>query len=295
MGPITLAYLDGASAARKKQLAEAMYVEVDSLVHDVLNKIASARSNEDPYEFAMPAERIVFSFRDCLVSVFDFGDKVFFELLSTARAAYDDVGLVLFKRTNKGKASHGATVLHEQLSGDFYGSLTSRAFLCDILLSLMNEPRLIKNTPPPRNHRRRARRILGDNVPAFWTRVSWTIGEEVAAKGSDGTGNFRMPLHFCRGGWMYLPEGKKGDEWCPIRKRWRSWRRHSWKGHPDFGIRLHNYAPEVEPEGVSKDVISLVRKRATEAAKKAAIRAWEQQQIERKAGKTRLNRRKGNG
>jgi len=84
---------------------------------------------------------------------------------------------------------------------------------------------------------------------------------------------------------MYLADGKKGDEWCPIKKRWRSWRRHAWKGHPDFGLRLHDYAPELEPEGVSKDVISLVRQRAMNAAKTAAIREWEQQQIERKSRK----------
>ncbi len=144
--------------------------------------------------------------------------------------------------------------------------LSANSCVLDVVLSLIAEPNLVKRSAPSRAMRRQARKA-GANPPALgWYKVGWTIGSEVRAQQGSGGADYTLPLHFSRAHWRRSERGKPSAERRPGRNGWWVWVKHSFKGHPDNGIKLHHYMPTVEPNGKSA---------ATIAATQQMLKAWQ--------------------
>jgi hypothetical protein len=126
----------------------------------------------------------------------------------------------------------------------------------DILLALLCEPRLVKRSAANKSTRRRAARVFRNTPLPEWHRVTWTIGDKVVGRDrNQGTGD-RRPLHFCRAHWRRADSGMPSAERRPGHDGWWVWVSHSFKGHPDFGVRLHHYMPNIDPDGKSLAAIA---------------------------------------
>lgn len=124
-----------------------------------------------------------------------------------------------------------------------------------MILSLINEPRRVSKSAAigldwSRQHRKSVERLTGKPALAY-TKVTWQVGAGVKAKatGSDAESGLRMPLHWCRGHWRKAEEKWDGATWVSPRisaaKGWHIWIDDVWKGHPDHGIKLQDYAPRM--------------------------------------------------
>ncbi|MFC4668154.1 hypothetical protein ACFO5X_06270 [Seohaeicola nanhaiensis] len=154
------------------------------------------------------------------------------------------------------------------------------------ILSLLNEPRLIRKGSQQGSGSVRRRFERAMNRPsAGWTRVSWRPGSVAeSAHGGDATGD-RMPLHWCRGHWRRIKNQTKPHEnavWLQQQGSgsWYWYERVSdcWKGHPDFGVKLHHLEPLLNGEKpiVGRELpsaASAARKAMTDAACRSALMA----------------------
>ena len=150
------------------------------------------------------------------------------------------------------------------------------------LLSLINEPRIVEVRPgrASRRYTRRVRKLTG-RPPMAWSDVSWTIGKRVASKHvPNGEAGSPRPLHWCRGHWRKADPGIANAQYIFLPRRsgwgWYTWVTDSWKGHPDFGIKLQRHVPRLEgekprlPAGIS--LLPGTKWEAMNAAQQAALR-----------------------
>lgn len=124
-------------------------------------------------------------------------------------------------------------------------------FLCAFTCALLNEPRIIQQSPAlPRQQRRAIQRGTGFPCDA-WTRVSWDLSKFAAAKASSDPSINAMPLHWCRGhyrraephyaGAVQRPDAFRRED----RDGWWQWIDGVWKGHPAFGVKRSVHAPRI--------------------------------------------------
>lgn len=161
------------------------------------------------------------------------------------------------------------------------------AHFIDVLLNIIAEPRLIVKTAPLRAHRKRAARLLGAVPLPAWHSVSWIVGGATKPKRDSGRENWRAPLHFSRAHWRrsagtepkaQTRDGKPGY-WILVAS--------SWKGHPDYGVKLHHYRPRANGERASATSAAPMppaTAAATQAAHDAAIQAWTRHNAAKGAG-----------
>jgi hypothetical protein len=274
MGPFTLKAWATATPEVRAELASAMHVSVSRELRSDLYNIARSLPDQTPFEFAMPAPRVTVEFNDGAYLLRDRGAAVDLVLLQPSgwKEAY---GIRFFKRFNKVQIC-GALQFFADRSREVL-TMVSRGAFCDLLFSLMAEPRLTQAEAPTRQQRRHSERLTGVSMTGVWHRISWTIGAGSRSQNDLSDDGHRMPLHFCRAHWVHV--GRPTDRSvlrCGSKGHGHyTWRGHSWRGHPDFGVKLGVYEPGLAPEGVSEPVVSALRKNATEAATAAAIRAWQ--------------------
>lgn len=126
---------------------------------------------------------------------------------------------------------------------------TNLLFLCAFTCALLNEPRVVRQSPAiPRQQRRAIQRGMDFSVEA-WTRVSWDLSKETVAKVSSDPSFHKMPLHWCRGHYRraeqhYAGAIQRPDAFRPEdRDLWWQWIEGVWKGHPAFGVKRSVHAP----------------------------------------------------
>ena len=118
----------------------------------------------------------------------------------------------------------------------------------DVFCSLLSEPHLIEKTQLPRAERRRLARDMPGYDPSTRSYlVHWrpaTTGR--TSERAEDEPSHHKPLHFCRAHWRRydrptlhsIQRPGKPDHWV--------WVKHTWKGHPDYGVVLHDYVPDIE-------------------------------------------------
>jgi hypothetical protein len=123
--------------------------------------------------------------------------------------------------------------------------VTTAAFI----LSLVNTPRKVVRTESraSRPQARLMERELG-RAPAAYFRIGWELGKPVDAEvKNEGIGGWRQALHWVRPHFANAKEGEPKAEWLNLPTKggwgWYRWVADCWKGHPDFGTRLHHYDP----------------------------------------------------
>lgn len=123
-----------------------------------------------------------------------------------------------------------------------------------ILISLINTPRKAIIRPAEgadwtKRHRSAVVRATGRAATAFQT-VTWELGRRLGADGApiDGKGHPKA-LHWCRAHWRAAAEGEPKAEWVDVPFRggwgWYCWVADSWRGHPDYGIKLQRHEPRM--------------------------------------------------
>lgn len=279
MGPETLEWFKQDAIVRP-MLAQAQHFMIDAEIVDVAEKIARQKnfSKEDfdfGFQWEMPFSHVVLERDGMPFLIYEEGDEV--RCLWRADGCEGAFGI----KTQRGKLMMVPSAFtdetgHEKLrrgaqgwSQDQWGSYQLIAMLSDAILALIAEPRLVQKTAPQRCHRRRAERQLGPiGVPA-WHRVSWTIGSE-SLRNKDRSGSGApLPLHFSRAHWRRTEEHKPKAQRRPGKPGWWCWVKWSFKGHPDFGVRLHHYMPRIGSEEAQR--------LATIMAADSAVAGWAQQ------------------
>lgn len=130
---------------------------------------------------------------------------------------------------------------------DFSAVLASLAFM----LSLINQPRLLRRDPFLSRQQRRAAQRGGAKAVDAWHQVTWDISKETAAKVSADPSYHKVPLHWRRGhfrraeahykGAIQRPDALRPEE----RDLWWQWIEGQWVGHPAFGIKQSLHAPKL--------------------------------------------------
>lgn len=148
------------------------------------------------------------------------------------------------------------------------------------IISLINHPRKVARHEvlPSRQLRRQMERQHGITVAAY-TEVCWEIGKAARAKAGGGDPKYRMPLHWCRAHYRDVGREYRDAVYMPERggSGWYRWIRDSWKGHPDYGVKLQSHIPRVAGErraspGISATTnLSAERLAAMDSAKAAAL------------------------
>lgn len=277
MGPNTVREFERAGPATQLAIASAMHLNPSLRLWETLGDLAKAGWSElgDGIEGLIPSPNVIV---DVGLASYLFQTE---EDCLTLTVLQWDSKFRVRTRDPAPKLEAGGRVEELNMADQrrAIGVAATAIYKADLLFSLMNEPRLVVKAPPPRQQLRQAERKLGGDVPAAWYQLKWTIGEETASRADSGDGSYRLPLHHCRAHWMWVGHESENAEWRHGRRGpgWYTWRGHSWKGHPDFGIKLTRYAPEIDADGQSAAVISAVRQQATMAAQQAAIAAWQAQ------------------
>jgi hypothetical protein len=157
-------------------------------------------------------------------------------------------------------------------------------FLVAMMLSLINEPRIVDTSPATgldwsRQHRKAVERVTGKVALAFST-VRWKVGSKTRAKAAAAYGDwYGVALHWCRAHWRHAKEGQPKAEWVNIPRKggwgWYCWAPDCWKGHPDFGVKLQRHEPHLgEPRSRfvgGEKVLDSTRFAAMGAAHRAAM------------------------
>lgn len=123
--------------------------------------------------------------------------------------------------------------------------------MCAFVLSLINQPRLVKLPSLMSRPQRRAAQRGGHMAVDAMHRVTWDLDKEVAAKVSRDADFHKMPLHWRRGhyrkamphwsGAVQRKDAIRGSE----RDSWWQWIEGVWVGHPAFGTKLSIHAPKM--------------------------------------------------
>lgn len=138
--------------------------------------------------------------------------------------------------------------------------LTQWLFTLAMAISLISEPRLIafeaaSGVRFSRQYRRSVSRATGKPATA-WSTVRWKVTTaRQAPRDAQGTEGAGRALHYRRAHWVRCDALHKGAEWLRFpatgEEGWFYWRKHSWPGHPAFGIKLQRHEPKLfrgEPE-----------------------------------------------
>lgn len=147
----------------------------------------------------------------------------------------------------------------------------------DVLFAAIAEPRLVQKLAPSRPFRRSAKRMLGAASPVAWYTLAWTVGRAVHAKIGNGDENHGVALHVVRAHWRFLDRQTKATIYRKGSrgKGWYLWIRHHFKGHPDFGVKLHRLQPKFGPDSAA--ALRVVKANATLAARDRMISDWSKQ------------------
>lgn len=276
MGPLALrAFALTTDSGLRDDFARAQHFMIDDSIVSAatqLNNMQVGLPGADLFNWEMPADVVCLEVRCGLYMIVDYGD--FVDYLVFIGDSPEAIGLRTWPRTNlvqKLERGHSSNKqMRHALATEHAEQIAKTVHVATIILSLIAEPRLVIRRPMPRQLRRHAARALnGICVPA-WHRLSWAIGDEVAPKNSSSTSDgWRAPLHFSRAHWRHAKEGDPKAERRPGYPGWWCWVRHSIKGHPDFGIKLHHYTPKIDADGKSA---------ATLAAAEAVLTAWRDSQ-----------------
>lgn len=129
--------------------------------------------------------------------------------------------------------------------------------VCAFVLSLINQPSMLRKEPLVSRQQRRAAERAGKKSASDWHRVTWNIGAEVTARVSADPSFRKVPLHWRRGhfrraeahyaGAMRRPDALREEE----RDLWWQWIDGQWVGHPCFGVKRSIHAPRLSPEVVA--------------------------------------------
>lgn len=129
--------------------------------------------------------------------------------------------------------------------------------LSAFILSIINQPSMLRREPLISRQQRRAAERAGKKSVADWCRVTWNIGAEVAERISADPSFRKVPLHWRRGhfrraeahyaGAMRRPDALREEE----RDLWWQWIDGQWVGHPCFGVKRSIHAPRLSPEVVA--------------------------------------------
>lgn len=129
--------------------------------------------------------------------------------------------------------------------------------LSAFILSIINQPSMLRREPLISRQQRRAAERAGKKSVADWCRVTWNIGAEVAERISADPSFRKVPLHWRRGhfrraeahyaGAMQRPDALREEE----RDLWWQWIDGQWVGHPCFGVKRSIHAPRLSPDVIA--------------------------------------------
>lgn len=276
MGPNALRVFANGSPTLKKLLAKAQHFLIDEPLFDTAESIQRdtfEAHGQLHFSGDLPAPVVVVEIEQAGLTVFERVPEGIGVIIPGAMPHMTDVSHVAVY--NRGvKPSDDCFRANDELDTKRLSDLhlLGHVNAIDILFSLIAEPRLTRLTQPVRADRRRAQRALGDTPLPVWHKVGWNLGETTTPKRQPADDGHRMPLHFCRAHWVRSEQGKPKAEQRAGHPGWWTWRRHSWKGHPAFGIKLHHYSPSLNDK--SADLIDRTKLAASRAASAAAIEGW---------------------
>lgn len=129
---------------------------------------------------------------------------------------------------------------------------------CAFVLSIINQPALVRTERLLTRQQRRAQARGGAKAADAWHRVTWDIGKETTAKISRDPDFHNVPLHWRRGHWRraqkhYSGAVQRTDALRPEdRLGWWQWINGTWVGHPAFGIKRSVHAPRLSGQVVTR-------------------------------------------
>lgn len=144
--------------------------------------------------------------------------------------------------------------------------LWSVAAWLSTFVELVNEPRLVERSSPPRAMRRRLARQLsaqGHEIPTTFVSVGWTIGDKTTPKGNvpPEVGGHKA-FHMVRGHWRdYGDRHTPKAERRPGRPGWWVWIDWHWSGNPAYGVIGHSYRPKIDREKSARVILDLAQSR----------------------------------
>lgn len=124
---------------------------------------------------------------------------------------------------------------------------------CAFIMSLINQPRMVKHESPVSRQVRRSlerKKINASN----WSCVSWDISKASADDHRKATGDKEgVALHWRRGHWRRAEQHHRGAKQRPDairpeeRELWWQWIDGMWVGHPAYGFVKSFHAPTMNP------------------------------------------------
>lgn len=276
MGPLTLEAFGAYTSSKIRKvrpylelLTEAQHFLVSEAIFNAAVEICQQSfshrySSEIWIDFRLPAETVVIETSMFSIMLFETwvedskipsGEYVFCTPLHNIGVGALDPILLTMILPKRG--SFQELRFHQDLKDDTYFAeeirpvTDSMIFVAHVILSLINTPRLVTRSNVPQKARERATwKLAYSQRPTHWHQLTWTIGKPVKASSdvSHEEGHHRA-LHFCRAHWRKSEAGKPKAEWVTPYGRapgWWCWVESSWKGHPDYGIKLHHYTPRLD-------------------------------------------------
>lgn len=287
MGPSSLQVYEKGTPLLRRIMASAQHFLIDQSLFETATSIQhDTTTNEAIWAFdaALPADHCVVEFETSGVVILSKGvaSDVDVRMPGFLPPESWDHPVASYNRGVFGPHDEACTI-HKALPRDKVDPhlVLRGVHTLDIIFSLIAEPRLTTLQPPSRPMRRRAQRVFQGVVPA-WNVVKWRVDAPTTPKNADPMPGTRMPLHYCRAHWMRGQEGWPKAEQRPGKEGWWVWRRHSWKGHPDFGVKLHRYRPVIgsasgarEKSKPKIEIAGEIALEAMQAAGQSATREWE--------------------
>ncbi|WP_118135166.1 hypothetical protein [Oceanicella sp. SM1341] len=272
MGPLTLQAFTNGTPDLRHALADAQHFLIEDRMFETVNRVINDINAAHPnapcaLQLMMPAPTTVFETSNWAAMMNAASDGCVQMWFATRDEGFTPI--CCFRSRSTSFQPRAPLRSREQIQ--LACSLAQRL---DLLADLISEPRLVRRRDLGRQMRRAAERATSGVAPAAWHSVSWTVGDEVCPKSADALASHRLPLHFARAHWRKYDQETAHSELRPGRPGHWVWVKHAWKGHPDYGIRLHHYTPDIDPDGKSAAVIADAKRSATEQARAAAIEAW---------------------
>lgn len=270
MGPLTLKAYDHFRKNRivkgVAQLENAQHFMISDTIRDVVFKtadhnypLAETTLDEIICDFVMPAQLIVLETSGWSI------------MIGSVEGRHDRIAIIPLYDSDEGARvqAHSIEVpRHGPLSNYMKTknmhraaevTLLKLAVLAMTTISLLNTPRIVDHGPPVSKDMDRAKWKLGaSRVPVAWFNVTWTINKRVTAKTDRSEEGWHQALHYRRG-----YEMRNG-----------TWVEGHWRGHPDYGIRLHRYTPKLIGEPKRRGSKIDQNQQALGGAVSAAIEQW---------------------
>jgi len=257
-------------------ISERLYNDCFSIMRDKHKRFYEESSNEQ-FSFPLPSKTTVISY-----------SQYFDILIIDNYSASIDILVIRNGSIHHIWNSENVNINHklkiDQTESDFLAAIFQQLLMIEIILNAIAEPRLIAKRPPCRQFRKNVQRAIGAAPLPAWSFISWSVGDTTHPKQDDGSDTWRAPLHFSRAHWRRAKgtepsarprDGKKGL-WI--------WVASSWKGHPDFGIKLHHYIPRAKGEAFNAARLPdrpAAGLEISDAAASCAVRAWRAQRAAR--------------